>query len=269
MNAMRGNLSLPTNQAISQWTFKELTDEFVGKQSSKARKSTLEGGDLTVPQTFQYLNSVLDRFEQLMDYPVKPSPKDVEAIKTVFQTRLDAFTSENVTGDMLSLKRSLGLRVRDSMPTPGRGGRRDDRPFREAVVQDLRYAASEFFKFFSACKSGAFGSFLFCFNVSVVFYSSYLLFDAIDVAGPLMATCFYSLLVFAYCSRENRMLQLALFFCLLAFFIAVITGMFLAILAVALSLLLLAVLNEGLQGAVEALKAGVTKLARPPPHRFH
>ena len=244
--------------------------EFVGNQTSRARKSTFEGGDLTVTQILSYLNSVLDRFEQLMNsYDEKPSQKEVEAIKTVFQTRLDAITSANVQGDLLGLKKSIFDRVRDSMPTPGRRGRRDDRPFREAVVQDLRYAASEFFNFFSACKSGAFGSFLFCFNVSVVFYSSYLLFDAIDVAGPLMATCFYSLLIFAYCSRENRMLQLALFFCLLAFFIAVITGMFLAILAVALSLLLLAVLNEGLQGAVEALKAGVTKLARPPPLRFH
>jgi hypothetical protein len=261
MNAMRGNLSLPTHQAIQQWTFNELKDEFVGKQSSKARKSTLEGGDLTVMQSLQYLNSVLDRFEQLTDCPY--SQKDVEAIKTVFQTRLDAITSENVPGDLLGLKRSIFDRVRGAMPTPR--GRRDDLPFREAV----RYAASEFFKFFSACKSGAFGSFLFGFNVCVVFYSSYLLFDAIDVAGPLMATFFYSLLVFAYCSRENHMLQLALFFCLLAFIIAVITGMFLAILAVAVSLLLLAVLKEGLQGAVEALKAGVNKLVRPPSPRFH
>ena len=265
MNAMR-NASLPTQQAIQQWTFNELKDEFVGKQSSKARKSTFEGGDLTVMQSFSYLNSVLDRFEQLMNCPVKPSQKDVAAIKTVFQTRLDAITSANVPGNLLGLK-SIFDRVRSAMPTPR--GRPDDLPFHEVVVQDLRCAASEFFKFFSACKSGAFGSFLFCLNVCVVFYSSYMLFDAIDVAGPLMATCFYSLVVFAYCSRENHMLELAHFFCLLAFIIAAITGMFEAILAVVLSLLLLVVLTQGLQGGLEALKAGVRKLARPPPHRFH
>ena len=179
MNAMR-NASLPTQQAIQQWTFNELKDEFVGKQSSKARKSTFEGGDLTVMQSFSYLNSVLDRFEQLMNCPVKPSQKDVAAIKTVFQTRLDAITSANVPGNLLGLK-SIFDRVRSAMPTPR--GRPDDLPFHEVVVQDLRCAASEFFKFFSACKSGAFGSFLFCLNVCVVFYSSYMLFDAIDVAG--------------------------------------------------------------------------------------
>ncbi len=87
--------------------------EFVGNQTSKT--VDIEGGDFTVLQPFQYLNSVLARFEQLMNCPY--SQQDVEAIKTVFQTRLDAISNANVPGDLLGLKRSILDRVRGSMPT--------------------------------------------------------------------------------------------------------------------------------------------------------
>ncbi len=241
--------------------------EFVGKQTDKGRQSTLEGGTLTVKQLLDYLSSVCDRYEQLRDCPVAPSQIDVETIKTVFQTRLDAITRANVSADEHDRKKNIFQRVRNAMPTPRastslRGG---DDPLGKVVKQDLCYAASAFYTFFAASKPGVIGSILFCFNASFVFASAYELFNAIDVAGPLMATCFYSLVVFAYFSRENRMLELALFFCLLAFMVAATTGMFRALLCVLLSLLIVAKLSE--DGMV-VLKEVAKKLARPPPNRF-
>ena len=198
----------------------------------------------------------------------------MDAIKLVIQTRLDAITSASCLPAQLAEKKKIFDRLKVEMPSPRRALEPElvdaarafykffaasdrDAPLHDEVIKQLRSASLSFYTFFAAGKSGIAGSALFCFNACLVFLSAYLLFDAIDIAGPLMATCFYSLMIFAYISMDSRMSELAVVFCLVAFAIAVATGIFRALIFVLTALVILACLSEG------GIKTWWGKISRP------
>jgi hypothetical protein len=251
----------PTSHQIRSWNSDELKSEFVTLQTDKARRSIKEGGCLTVDQLFNYLKCVLDRFQALQNAPTF-SPREVDAIKCVFQTRLDAITSANCSQAQIEEKKRIFDRLNDEMPSPRRPREPElvdaahafyrfflasdrEAPLRDEVMTQLRSASRAFYTFFSASKSGIVGSLLFCINASFVFLSAYGLFDAIDIAGPLMATCFYSLMIFAYILMDSRTSDLAVVFCLVAVAIAAATGLFRALMFVLAALVVLACLSDG------------------------
>jgi hypothetical protein len=269
---------LPTSDQIRSWNSDDLKAEFVNLQTDKSRRSLKEDGRLSVDELFGYLTSVLDRVEVLQNTPTF-SPQQLDAIKLVFQMRLDAITSANCSPAQLAEKKRIFDRLKDEMPSPRRAlepelvdaarafynffaASERSAPLHVEVIKQLRSASRALYTFFAAGKSGIVGSTLFCFNAGLVFLSAYGLFDAIDIAGPLMATCFYSLMIFAYIAMDSRMSELAVVFCLVAFAIAIATGLVQALMFVLTALVILACLSEG------GIKSWLGKISRPRNTKF-
>jgi hypothetical protein len=264
---------VPTSDRIRCWNSDDLQAEFINLQTDKSRRSVKEEGRLSVDEMFGYLKSVLDRVEVLQNTPTI-SPQRLDAIKYVIQTRLDAITSANCSPAQLAEKKMIFDRLNNEMPSPRRALEPElvdaarafynffassDRnaPLHDEIIKQLRSASRAFYNFFAAGKSGIFGSSLFCLFAGLVFLSAYGLFDAIDIAGPLMATCFYSLMIFAYISMDSHMSELAVVFCLVAFAIALATGLFRALMFVLMALVILAFLSQG------GIKSWWEKISRP------
>jgi hypothetical protein len=242
----------PTSADIKLWNAQTLTKEFVGIQD-RSRRSIKEEGYLQFDELFEYLNSVLDRVEELQTSAF--TPMELNAITEVCLKRLDPVNRTELSPGQLKQKRKIIQRARESDDNKLIYAARAfynffapiDRvaPLRVQVSEQLCSAFHVFYNFFAASKSGIVGKFFFCFNAGFIFFSAYGLFDAIDVAGPLMATCFYSLLIFAYISMNSRTAELAVFFCLIALAIAVATGLFRALVFVLMALVILAFLSPG------------------------